>query len=54
VRIVSLKDIHLEILFAAEGEVKGKQLWKSRVAFGRYCASVCHEVSLMQLVAEPH
>ena len=54
VRIVSLKDIHLKIDFAAEGKVKGRQRWEGRAGFGRYCANVCHEVSLMQLVVEPH
>lgn len=54
VRIVSLEDVHLKIRFAAEGKVKGKRHWEGRVVFGRYCANVCHEVLLMQLVAESH
>lgn len=49
-----LEDVHLKIRFTAEGKVKGKRHWEGRVGFGRYCANVCHEVLLMQLVAESH
>lgn len=54
VRIVSLKAVHLKIHFAAEGREKGKQCWEGIIVFGRYRANVCHEISLMQFVAEPH